>query len=474
MNIKKALLMGAVSLGFSGIGHAATDIYLTGSSAFADATHTAIKNVLTGCTYGWDGTGSSIAGNKVAIFHGTNNGIEYFVHTKFNGSELGIQLVSNHDGDTATFIDSSVSGNLTVAGAALGTGAVGGANDATHYKQINVVPNACNSDTPQSASRFSAGAVLTQDNNNTNPYVAIQAANGGDANGVIGIIPFKWIATGDASFNNITTRVAYDLITAGSIKLSALTGLSADTNKTVYYTGRDIDSGTRLNGLALIGMYQNTTSVKSYMPSTPIWYSTNATNASIITTNASAKIAAAFIPYSQTISTNSTNGIVTTNTVGTFPQTGGKIAFWPTTTIDHIALDKYNNGYSSGGDLSKALNAPSSYWSGITGFGGWVSFAGVNDCDAQLKASGSNLKEISFNGSALGSNGGTWAYHTASNLLYGNYTFWSYEYMYYNSADANVIAGVNKIAAQLYTTDAPVLKTEMKVSRSALQGALTY
>ena len=445
MNIKKALLMGAVSLGFTGIGHAATDIYLTGSSAFADATHTAIKNVLTGCTYGWDGSGSSIAGNKVAIFHGTNNGIEYFVHTKFNGSEIGIQLVSNHDGDTATFIDSSVSGNLTVAGYALGTGAVGGTNDATHYKQINVVPNACNSDTPQSASRFFGGAVFTQgslpgntDNNNTNAYATLTAANNGvDATGVIGIIPFKWIATGDASFNNITGRNAYDLIKAGSIKLSALTGSSSDTNKIVYITGRDIDSGTRLNGLALAGFYQNDTTVKNFCPQT----------------SAGVKLAAAW-----------TSG------------NGGKVGYFSSgnVTIDHVIVDKYNNGYTSGGDLSKALNAPMSYWSGIANFGGWIGYAGVNDCDAQLKAVGSNLKEISFNGSALGSNGGTWAYHTANNLLYGNYTFWSYEYIYYNTADANVIAGVNKIAAQLYTTDAPVLKTEMKVSRSALQGAITY
>ena len=430
MNIKNTLLAGFAAIGLAQVASAHVHFTLTGSTANADATQTAIKNMLTSSgnsltSYAFE-TGS-FAGSKVAIFKGTVSGVSgnVYVKTHFNGSELGVQSTAH--GDNITFLADSVADNASVGGTA---------NVSSSSETDVSAPSACMSDTYQGTSRFASGATITVSGSPVT-YTALTGFDG--SAGLTGVVPFKFIATSDAPFSNLTTQQAQALWVAGKIGLDAFTGTSSDATKYVYATGRDIDSGTRLSAMLAIGFPANG-SIKQYQP------------------------------------TSGTSQVTAVPAPGT---TSYKVVAFPLATVNGITQAIYNSGYTSGGNLSKALAAPASVYGGTANLAAIIGYAGVNDADPRISgfvSGGAYNKELSFNGVTLGNVNGN--YNTVAALTGGLYTFWTYEHMYFSAATAADTTGIatvgTAIGNRLKTYDSVVLLTSMTVSRTADMGTIAY
>jgi hypothetical protein len=229
------------------------------------------------------------------------------------------------------------------------------------------------------------------------------------------------------------TAQGQSLWNAGRIGLNAFTGLEADKTKYVYATGRDIDSGTRLTVQLALGMGANG-AVKQYQPST------------------------------------SANAQITSTPSGT----ANKLLPFPAGTINGISVAAYNNGYNSGGNMSKAIGAPATAFGGTTGVAAVIGYASAADCDARIVAN--QNKELSFNGVSLGNAGGN--YNNSTVMTGGLYTFWSYWHLYYSAATAADTTGIKTVGdllgAEVKDVTSTILLTNMKVTRSADGGAITY
>jgi hypothetical protein len=119
----------------------------------------------------------------------------------------------------------------------------------------------------------------------------------------------------------------------------------------------------------------------------------------------------------------------------------------------------FNGGFSSGGDLTKAIS--NTVPSGTI----LVSYAGTGDADKNALPNGA--VELSFNGVKLGSPTTGQTYGNLPVLTEGQYTFWGYEHLYYRAATSGTAQGsiADKIALQIKTADSPVLLSAMKVQR---------
>src|SRR4051794_235126 len=92
--MKQFFFAGLVSLGLATLAQAqTTTVYLTGSTAFRSAVHTALSKRLTNVTFGY--VGSSFTGASQAIFEGDIPAGHVIVKTSWSGSVGGIQTVSN-------------------------------------------------------------------------------------------------------------------------------------------------------------------------------------------------------------------------------------------------------------------------------------------------------------------------------------------------------------------------------------------
>ena len=218
---------------------------------------------------------------------------------------------------------------------------------------------------------------------------------------------------------NITNKQARALFGAGALPLAFFTGNPADETSTVVASGRDPDSGTRLNTSAEVGLGPQA-SVKHWQPLDSGGNLVKTINGAI----------ARFVP-------------------------------WPASVINGIPVAIFNGGYSSGGDLSKMLANTTPANSCV------VSYASTNDMDANALPNGA--RELSFNGVTLGNTAGN--YNNSTVLTGGDYSLWCYEHVLYRAGSpaANV---ADTIANQLKTADAPILLTNMRVERLTDGGVL--
>src|SRR5262249_10857883 len=152
-----------------------------------------------------------------AIFIGSIGGNTVTIKTHFTGSEGGIQTVAN--GLSIAFYPD------TQATSSGGTAASG---TPTNTETADIAM----SDTFQAASQFATPA-LTEDTNSP-----------------VGIVPFKFIASKSSAVSYMTSQLFRALATVGSQPLSMWTSNSGDATKTVFLTGRDPDSGTRVTTFA--------------------------------------------------------------------------------------------------------------------------------------------------------------------------------------------------------------------------------
>jgi hypothetical protein len=72
-------------------------------------------------------------------------------------------------------------------------------------------------------------------------------ASPGCSGKVVAVIPFQFLIQNGAKYTNMTASAWYDLSTVGYITGNELTGVSSDSNDVIIMTGRNIDSGTRVN-----------------------------------------------------------------------------------------------------------------------------------------------------------------------------------------------------------------------------------
>jgi hypothetical protein len=424
MKTFKALTLVAFALSCAASLHAQTKVYITGSTAFRANAHTGIKNIYDpspAVQYGYIGT--SFGGANQAIFQGNIGGNPVNIYTSWSGSEAGIQTVA----------DATQNVNFLPDGTPVSSGGTSGATAGTDPHH----PDVAFSDTFQSTSQFNGifrgvtYATLTES-------PGTSAGHGSP----VGIVVFKWCASNGATFTNITSQQARGLYASGKFPLALFTGNNADETKPVVALGRNPDSGTRLTTFAESGVGALST-VKQYQPQ------------------------------------DSTSTIVkaTTGTIS-------KFVAWPAETINGVPISTFNSGYSSGGDLAKAMRAVTTDPVNIaaTSYAAAnvtrVAYLGSGDADSNLLNSGSPSPgvELSYNGVFLGIPGAGQTYNDLTALTEGKYTFWGYEHVLYNGS--TIVLAVQNVAdalaTQLHDVDSPVLLSNMKVTRTTDGSRVTF
>ena len=379
MKIKSILMASALVLGLVSAADATNYIRFTGSTAFRSTMNTAILNSMdSGVTYGY--IGSSLGSANQVIYIGNIGGVSTIVKTSWTGSEAGIQAVGNSI--TAKYLDDGV------------TTSSGGTSGLTAGTTLET-PDVALSDTLQATSQFST----------TN--TALTEVPGG----TVGVVPFLWVASKNATIlltggttatPNITTAAVKALYPSGKLPVAFFTGNSADETKWIFAIGRNPDSGTRLSAFAEAGLGA-IASVKQYAPVT----GTAATG--------------------------------TNNLISGGLSTVARLNLWPVETINGIStVTVGNSGYNSGGDLCYALGsnddsvyvAPTQY----TGNAGLLGYAGQSDVS---KATGGTGHLCSWNG----------VVYSPAAVEEGLYSFWSFEHLYYRTgADTSVSDFSNTVA----------------------------
>jgi hypothetical protein len=179
----------------------------------------------------------------------------------------------------------------------------------------------------------------------------------------VAVVPFLWSASADAEgkIGNVTPSIINDIFVNGTEPLNFFTGQATNSSVPVYLIGRTNDSGTRITAEQVVG----------------------------------------FDP-AQDVSQYAVGGILSSVGAGTYQSVG-------------------NNGYSSGGNVAKALS--------VLGAGNAIGYVAFSDA-ANLKngALPINYEGTSpFVGTSWIPNSTPW---NLAGIENGSYTFWSYEHLY--------------------------------------------
>jgi hypothetical protein len=332
MKTPTILLAGIAALALTNIAQADTTIVLTGSTAYRGPTHLAIQSILpAGFTFAY--TGANFTGASQAIFTSGVSPNKLTIKTSWSGAVAGIQTVAQ--GLNVNVLPDVTTPAATVAGTPSVTPGT-----------VAQVPDIAMTDNYQNApgNPFKS-PVLNVDN-------------------IVGVIPFKWIASNGApaGLNNITPQLAHALFGAGSVALSTFTGSSSDEGISVFATGRDPDSGTRLIAFAETSTSQ------------PVFQ------------------------WQPTIS-----GTAVTSHIP-----------WPPITINGIDIQEGDGGYSSGGTLATTMTRTT-----LAGIGGYyVTYVGLTDANTAVTG---GAKELTYNGVPYSLNGvlsGQYTFWGYEHLMY--------------------------------------------------------
>ena len=197
-------------------------INLTGSTAFRASTHAAIVANLTSPTFAYTDKASNGRDKATyVIFKGTVGADNYTIRCSWSGSVEGV-IDTGHQNIIAALPTSQAT---TVSP---GTALVN-ANESS-FATSTMVPDGGMSDVFQSST--SETASLTDK--------------------IVAVVPFKFIASNGATFNNMTPQIFRTIYGPGGSPASVLTGNPADTDF-VIGVGRDIGSGTRATAMAESG-----------------------------------------------------------------------------------------------------------------------------------------------------------------------------------------------------------------------------
>jgi hypothetical protein len=388
MNIKKSILAAGLALGITGAVNAQNVTYISGSTAFRSAANTAISNYAIGHGGALLASDNSTLGSAGhLLFNYTNGGSTNYIAVTWNGSEAGIQSAAGPTNGSNAANISYYATNAT------------GVGTATNYSVSHVATLAF-SDTYQSTSIFHGTL-------NGVTYADLRGYTNSSQN--VGVVSFTFIGSRGFPTNaSVTAQVANQILAAGSIPLTLITGASADQTNSVWLIGRNPDSGTRLTTLAEVG-YGVRTAVTQYA----------------VATN-----------YSGGGATVATlQGTTTTNTLISYPAE----------TINGVAWDVANSGYSSGGTLCGLMTNYYARGADLTvdgdpatrtGTNFLLGYAGVSDANGKTN---DGLVKLAYNGVPFSTNA----------VAQGQYTFWGYEHLLVG-VSANVTD--KDLAAQLGTS----------------------
>ena len=216
MNMKSILLAGAISLGAITLASAATQyVFVTGSTAARAAFFTAVSdnNTVFDAAPSFVGQGSGTpASCSFMSFHGNIGGNDTIVKCHWSGSEGGIaDLV----GGTQSFLDDAAT-----------------SSSGTPGPTISSAVDLAMADNDKAFSK--------------NPGAAITGSK-------VCVIPFAFVKEkgSAAALTGVTDQNLRQALRGGT-QLSMFTGNPADTTF-VYVTGRDSNSGTRVNAFGVTG-----------------------------------------------------------------------------------------------------------------------------------------------------------------------------------------------------------------------------
>ena len=233
MKHKSSLLAIVATAGLAASASALT-IDVVGSTAGRAAVYTQILALVNETSSA--ASGSSLTGSNQAIIHGTYGATPVIIRLNFTGSAAGVDQVANQQQVSFFKETFGTSGNTTAQ-------AFSGGNIETSAPEIGY------SDVFQSTTAFKTPVLTVEDE--------------------VAIIPFKFYrhSDGNAALTNVTSQsLRYLYGASGAAPLSLFTGVATDSSKTVFATGRDGSSGTRITTFAEINTSQ--TAVSQYQPTT--------------------------------------------------------------------------------------------------------------------------------------------------------------------------------------------------------------
>jgi hypothetical protein len=381
---------------------------ITGSTAFRGATHTGITNIFDAgtLTYAYldnaSGTGT-LTSSGAAIFKGNVNGVATTIKTHWSGSEAGIQTVAGSPNFTVTYL---ADGTVTLP-------PPGNKLPSTTVLTDASIPDVAMSDVYQTSSKFRGTFMgVTYATLNKTKKTA------GLPNGqLVGVVQFEFVASNSTpgTLTNVTSQNARAVFSTGKTALSLFTGSPADHGFTIYATGRDFDSGTRLTTMAESGLGAQAV-VKQYEPFK-----------------------------------GGTRALTCCGALDAPPY-----HLWPAGSVNGVPYGIGDGGYSSGGDLANAI---SNTTSGNTAY---LTYLGIGDATTAI---GNGAHALNYNGVP----------YSQTNVQEGRYTFWGYEHLYYRDDILTARKTVaDKLALQIFNTDAPAPHyNDMQVSRKTDGGLVT-
>ncbi len=235
MKMNKFITAGALALAFTGAASAQTVIRISGATAFRAATNLAIREIMDGEVYGYQG--ADFSGSNRTVFTGTVGGESVTISCRWIGSVGGMLDVAQ---DRLATDWPRNDGTLTTAGKPNHTAVEAG----------SAVSDIALSDTFPSSVGITGNTLVSQP---------------------VGVVPFFFVkgksadATVQAVLNkitNINTNQA-KLLLGGYIAASQLTGDEADASTFLFPVGRDAESGTRAVTYLELGFSSDSAQVTS-------------------------------------------------------------------------------------------------------------------------------------------------------------------------------------------------------------------
>ena len=400
----KSIFAGAAAalvLGSFAQAQSTTTIRITGSSAFRESAHNAIKNAFSSVNYAY--TGTSLTSANQAIFvappgtlAGIGAGVTLVIKTSWSGSVEGLRDVANNGTATVSYL----ANGQTVSS--------GGTSGATTL-----------------VSETGAKVAFSDVSKNASPYASLSWT--GDK---VAVLVFAPVATSNLGDNqNVTQKQFQALFRNGFAPKSFITGLSADAGSYVFATGRNDGSGTRTVYAAESGLGDSDLAKSYRLNALQQWRIEGAAD----TTHSAVRL---------------------------WPLADGANA----SIIWNGDVFEGNGGYSSGGTLRSLLDDAFASTVNAQGPDGSTAFTiSAPNTVSMLTVLGATDAAVSITGGAklLSWNGTKITPQTAANgglnaadrlkVAYGLYTLWSYEYLYARGLDANETVFFNKLSTDTKT-----------------------
>jgi hypothetical protein len=424
MKAIKSLTLATLALAAAGTAYSQTTIRIVASNGDRSATQTAIANLL---APGW-------------TFNGINGAA--------TASNLSTATGANFGAWNGTYAGNPVIIKVSYSGALAGIAAIAGNTDQnfvlTNGADTATVPN------PLTGAHETAKADFGFSTNfqSTSPFNGVY---GGVTYSpvleeLVGVTPLGFFASpGFPTDNaNITTQLAQQLYTSGSLSLQLFTGKTTDLNKTVWAIGRNTDAGQRFGALTEIGLGTGRV-VTQWQPTI--------TGQSTATGN---------IKYGGTAVSH---------------------VLWPAESPSGISSPLGSGGYSSGALLTEPLTStlgPNAYKGAYTDEDGaqflypdatagyYIGYVTPGDAASRITPFGGVA--LKYNGVDL----------TDDNVKNGKYTAWLYNRLL-KPNDGRLtglqLTFANALGAQIKNIDAPagggILLNQIKVKRTVDGGIVT-